>query len=373
MWDFQIGVIDFRFFEKYFYFYKLNLLNCLMKKNTKSPLKSLIKHKKELKRKIIRFRKKINPNCVIHDIYNKRGPTLKAPKVFNYLKNPLKCNYFYNSLRSKHNRSVFNGKLYIILSLKDIIDVDFAAISILKSIMEEARYHGIIFKGDSPEDLNCKKKLMDYGFFNNLYDAEKKHINIKSKGEHYSYEKKTGKLTVKDLSRFDEISEKSYLHIAKKEGFLDEISTILKEIGGNATEWSNSQNQQWLLSVYKSKNKVTINITDLGSGILETLMSTTKLKLIDFFLFTTVKDRLANAFRRKYGSVSQEINRNRGLPFIKKVFDDRKIKNLIVSTNSVFYNFEENLQSIEMPNAETTFAGTFYQWEIDEECINNYE
>lgn len=344
-----------------------------MKKNTTLLYYPLKKHRKELKRRRIRKRKKKCSAYIIHETYNFKGPTIKAPKVFNYLRNPIKCNYFFNSLRVKQNRSVLNKKNFYKISLKDIVDVDFAAISILKSIMEEAKYYGILFKGDSPTDQKCKQKLVDYGFFNNLYDSQKNQIKIKSKGEHFSYEKKTGKLTIADLERFDEISEKTYRHLKNEEGFLDEISTILKEIGGNATEWSNSFNQQWLLSVYKADDKITINITDLGRGILESLIITNKLKLIDFFFTTTLIDRLGNAFKRKYGSVSQEINRNRGLPFIKKVFDDGKIKNLIVSTNNVFYNFEQNFQSVEMPNELTTFAGTFYQWEIDLDCLKKYE
>ena len=76
---------------------------------------------------------------------------------------------------------------------------------------------------------------------------------------------------------------------------------------------------------------------------------------------------LEKAFDRKYGSVSQEINRNRGLPSIKKAFMENHIKNLIVCTNDVILHFNNYGKTI-MLKDNFYFQGTFYQWEITNDC-----
>ncbi len=297
-------------------------------------------------------------------------PPIKAPKIFSLTSEPLKTLFFFNQLRVKSNYTNFKGRLSIRISLSNVEEIDFASISILKSIMEEAKFYGILFSGDLPKDENCKKSLIEYGFFKSLVDENENEINIKSKGEHFSFEKKSGRVTEKDLIYFDELSTSTYNYIKETNdpnNFIEDLIVILKEISGNAVEWSNSHNEQWLLGVLKEDNKVTFTVTDLGQGILETLYVSDKLKLIDLFLFRNKIDMLEKAFDRKYGSVSQEINRNRGLPSIKKAFIENHIKNLIVCTNDVILHFNNYGKTI-MLKENFYFQGTFYQWEITKDC-----
>jgi len=297
---------------------------------------------------------------------------IQAPKIFNYLKNPLDCNFFYNQLRNRDLCNFNRGKAYFKICLRKIEDIDFAALSILKSIMEEAALSGIMFTGSLPVDRVTRRKLIDLGFLKNLDFDGSDDLNIQTSGNHFSYEKKSGIMTVKDYENFDHISEKAYNAITGNNGYFDELITVLKEIGTNAVEWSNSKGKQWMIGFFEKDNKVTINIIDLGFGILDSLYIEKKLQFIDFFMFRGPDKILERAFIQKYGSLSQEINRNKGLPFIKATFDEKKIKNLVVSTNNIFYNFEKTSLNKISRKLNTNFSGTFYQMEIDKSCIENY-
>lgn len=319
------------------------------------------------KNKILIFNYKSLDNTIIIKDF------IKAPRFFNYLKYPLECNYFFSSLRMKENCSIIRGEHSFKICLKNTIEIDFAAISILKSIMEEARRTGISFSGNLPKDIECKKFLIEYGFLNNLAHNGDQKINILSNGQYFFYEKKEGKLTIKDFMDFDLISGKAYKGVTGLDGYFDDVITAFKEIGSNAVEWSRSKFSQWMVGYYEKDGKVIINVTDLGLGILDTLYRSGNLQFIDFFVSRTDLRILEGAFIRRYGSLSQEINRNKGLPFIKRIFDEGKIKNLVVSTNKIFYNFGNRNDCKISPKLQFNFLGTFYQWELDNQCIDKYE
>lgn len=294
---------------------------------------------------------------------------IPAPRNFSFLTNQDQCLLFFNQIRMKDRHSIIRGRYIMRISLSRVEQIDFATISILKSIFEESKYYGIRFSGTMPKNKDCKDFLMDSGFLNSLYDEKMELIQIPSNGKHFSFKKKAGKLTDSDVESFEKLSDEVYQHLTGKVGYCDELITLLKEIGGNAIEWSDSYNNQWQIGVYFLVDKVVFNVVDLGKGILESLYVSDKLKLIDYFLFRDSLDTLERAFERKYGSVSQEINRNRGLPSIKRIFKDKKISNLLVASNNVFLDFENSGKSINFKGDTLVFMGSFYQWEISKSCI----
>lgn len=345
----------------------------MKKKNNKIAVNISRSRKKTKRKKNIKHRKKCGLvfNYLSFDKKVVITETIRVPKFFSYLDYPLECNYFFFKLRLKENCSFIRGRAFYKICFRNTLKVDFAAVSILKSIMEEARLSGIIFTGSLPKDADCKNSLLIYGFLNNLSHNGDSDIKIESNGEYLSYEKKSGMITVKDFQNFEDIA--ASVSVTGDVGYFDEVITILKEIGSNAVEWSHSKNKQWMIGFYREKGKIILNVTDLGRGILETLFRDQRLQLIDIFNFRGPKDILERAFLRKYGSLSQEVNRNRGLPFIRRTFEENKVKNLIVSTNNIFYNFEEHFKSKQSTKEQTNFLGTFYQWEVDEQCVKNYE
>ena len=77
---------------------------------------------------------------------------------------------------------------------------------------------------------------------------------------------------------------------------------------------------------------------------------------------------LQNAFVKKYGSSTQEINRNKGLPAIKKGFDDGLLKDLKVLTNNVILHFDNDKKSLSFIK-QRGFDGTLYRWSITKESL----
>lgn len=327
------------------------------------------KFRKKIKRKkIIRNRKKKgylfstrNFKALIYDIKS----AIKCPEEITLGRNPSNALGFFNQIRSRKNISRHKGSRFIEISLKNLLKIDFASISVLKSIFEEFNYLGVEIRGTYPDDINCKDRLAEFGFFNNMVNTVGSPIiKLKTKGDHHKFEKSQGMIKEKELILFDQISEECYLYLNGVEGYYDEMITILKEIAGNAVEWGDSYNKQWQIGVLKAEGKVIINIVDLGKGIVDSLFISQKIKIIDFFYLRSKLDVLIRAFDRRYGSFTQELNRNRGLPMIKKYYTDGQIKNLIVCSNEGYINFNDFSKNKLLSSNFEKFNGTFYQWEL---------
>jgi len=293
---------------------------------------------------------------------------IKAPANLEMINNPSETLMFFNRLRSKENISYYRGIRFIEISLKSLTEIDFATISILKSIFEEYNYLGIQIRGTFPEDVKCRDTLVEFGYFNNMVNVKGNPIiKVKTQGDHHKFEKAQGKIEEKELILFEKISEECYFYLNGHDGYYDEMETILKEIAGNAVEWGDAYNKQWQVGVFKKDKKVIVNVVDLGKGIIDSLVINEKLKFIDFWLLRNKLDILLGAFQRRYGSFTQEINRNRGLPMIKNLFEQGHIKNLIVCSNEGFINFATPSRNKALSSNFEKFNGTFYQWEIVKE------
>ncbi len=342
-----------------------------IKKKNKKRYSSL-KHKKELKRrKEINFRK--NNRGTIYSTRTKvhlhRGVVVKdkiiAPKDLRFIQNPSHSLVFFNKLRNRNNISEYNRSRHIEISLYSVEQIDFATISILKSIFGEYGHLGVSIRGNYPKDTTCKQNLIDAGFFKDMTDR-KGHdiITVKTDGDHHKFKKASGKIKHQQLQVIEKISEEAYEHLHGNAGYFDDLETVLKEIGGNAIQWGRAFNMEWQIGILKSNKKVTITVTDLGRGILDSLYISNKLKLIDWFFMHNRLDVIIRAFERKYGSYTQEPNRNLGLPMIKYFFDTNFLKNLYVCSNEAFVDFGNRGNSRLLKNDFERFNGTFYQWEL---------
>lgn len=345
----------------------------MQKKRNYSPKEFLIERAVFNRRRKVRKRRKAgyhysqNTNKYRHEI---KIP-IAAPVDFRFIQNPIHALPFFNAIRNPYNCSYYMGKRTFRISFSKTKYIDFATLSILKCIFEESKLRGFSFKGNLPKDDACKKYLLKSGFLNNMFDDKLQEFKIKGNGKYFSIEKKEGIVTEEDLENFENISLQAFQHLHNKNGYFDEVITILKEIGGNAVEWSKSYKEQWQIGVYFKANKVIITATDLGRGIRDSLYISNKLKAIDFLLARNDLDILERAFDRKYGSLSQEVNRNQGLPSIKRAYSENKIAKLIVCTNNVFLHFSSTKESILLNNDRVNFFGTFYQWELNKTCLYN--
>lgn len=293
-----------------------------------------------------------------------------APKDFRLIENPEGCLYFFREIRANKNINYINKQKTVLISLIDIEEIDYATISSLTAISDDLKSKKIRLQGDFPINPKCKDYIMESGFLSHMVDESNRQFRIVSKSKLIFFEKGSGKLTKEDSKNISNLIKDVVEHLTGDRRIIKPIKSILLEICGNSIEHAKTKDRQWLLGIKYVENKVIFTVTDVGKGILETLYLNYGDILVNF-VFKSKLDVLKGAFNQKYGSSTQEENRNKGLPAIKYNSDMGTIKKLIVITNNVILHFEDNKKSSTFSSGTPRFKGTLYQWELTEECIIN--
>ncbi len=182
------------------------------------------------------------------------------------------------------------------------------------------------------------------------------------------FEKGCGILSFEDNKKISSLVKDVVGHLTGDYKYSLPVKTIILEICGNSIEWANTENKQWLLGVKYDLDKVIFTVTDVGKGILETLYRRFKKRFFD--TFRSNDEILKGAFEKKYGSSTQEVNRNKGLPAVKANFECGTIDRLKVLTNNVILHFDDESSSATLPKGSARFRGTFYQWEMTKQSLN---
>lgn len=311
------------------------------------------------------------PNTHSFVIPKDTKPIIDVPRDFRLIDNRETCLEFFRLLRNDNAISIYRNRRFVRITLKDVQQMDYAAISVLTAISDELKSNGITIAGDFPRDEDCKQFILESGFLNHMYDENNRPFPKSEKSEMIFFEKGCGTLSEDDNRKISNIVKNVVGHLTGVPKHNQSIKTILLEICGNSIEWSGTKNKQWLLGVKYDNNKVTFTVVDVGKGILETLYRKFGRRAKDFLTLKTEADVLLGAFDKKYGSTTQQVNRNKGLPSVKANYQDGKIKNLIVLTNNVILHFANQEKTKTFANKSPRFKGTFYQWEMDSNCINN--
>lgn len=340
--------------------YKAYQKRRLLKIEKKRYKKRLAKERTKRKGKP---RKKIKKKHQVHDI---KMPVI-APNDLRLIENTNKCLEFFRDLRSEEYRSK-RGKIeFVILSLKDVIQIDYGTISILTAISDDLKFKGVIVRSLLPDNAKCKEYMVESGYLNNLYDDNGKRFPKAPKSELMFFEKGCGRLSNEENRKISSLIKKIVGHLSGVEKYCQPLRTIVLEICGNSIEWSGTGNKQWLLGVKYREDRVIFTVTDVGKGILESLYRRFTRKF--FELFKSSDKILKGAFDKKYGSTTKEDNRNKGLPAVKANFAQGTINNLKVLTNNVILHFDNDSLSKEFERGMPRFKGTFYQWEMTNDCL----
>lgn len=294
-----------------------------------------------------------------------------APRDFRLMKNTEDCLNFFRDVRAYKNINVLAGKKRVVISLVDVEKIDYAAISALTAIRDDLKSRGIGMRGDFPRNVECKQYITESGFLSQMVDASNKEFPKTSKSEFIFFEKGSGILTKRDSKNISELIKDVVEHLTGTRRIIKPIKSILLEICGNSIEHAKTKDRQWLLGVKYSEKRVYFTVTDVGKGILDTLFIKNYYTIANLARGKRGLDILKDAFNRKYGSSTQEENRNKGLPAVKYNSDIGTIKNLIVLTNNVILHFEDEDKSLTFSSGTARFKGTMYQWELTEECIIN--
>ncbi len=251
------------------------------------------------------------------------------------------------------------------LELTDIQSIDSAAICLLLTAVEELSYYGISVHGNYPKNQECAKFFIESGFLDYMKDERGRNFVINSP----NLIAETGK----DRTRNQNIARavrKGMSFILGQEQRYQPAYTVAMEICSNSVEHAYKKRpKHWRLGVCNLGDRVAFTMTDTGMGILKTLHRKFYKEIKDLFALRSSKDILYRAFLRKYGSSTQLVNRNKGLPCILDKFNSGLIKNLRVITNDVYLDFNHPKSNEYMSQP---FSGVLFYWEVDKDCVNKF-
>lgn len=279
---------------------------------------------------------------------------------------------FFRELRTEKNWSqTKRGKQKIEASLKDVEEIDYAAISILTAIAENLKKENKLFSFTPPVSRNVRKQLFFSGMLKHFYDEYGKKGRDFSGGKLINLKDGFGRLKAKEMEAvmlsLDNMLGLINYPLDEKMQLLKSLRSVILEICGNAIEWGYGKTEKkWILGLRReSETEITITFTDIGNGILKTLKRKPQDVVWDVVAQRNNSvDILRRVFEKKYGSSTNEPNRNRGLPMIKKKLGDIKNSNLKVLTNDALLAFDNPSESKNLKDIQAHFHGTFYQWSI---------
>ncbi len=337
--------------------------------NKRAFINRLRKIERNRRRKLLK--PKFDPNRLIFDYQNVEPKLLEAPIDCQLMANMDEVLDFIYSIRHHKSIGKINGIRAVKVSLKNVKKIDFAVLNIIKSIGEELRQKAILLYVDLPNNKECRKYLNDSGFLDYMYDSFGKKFPKTHSSEEIIFEKGFGKLTTAQNKKITLLIKNMMQHLTgDKQNFSPLKKTIL-EICGNSIEHAYTLKGQWSLSVKYEDDHVLITVTDLGRGILDTLYRKHSVEIKE--MFKSRDQILSNAFHKKYGSSTQEENRNKGLPMIKSIHDKGLIEDLKVVTNDVFLPLNSGIKPRVFKNTKTKFRGTFYEWKVSNNAINSFQ
>ncbi|TND09850.1 MAG: hypothetical protein FD123_778 [Bacteroidetes bacterium] len=293
-----------------------------------------------------------------------------APVDFRLIENAEECLMFFRNIRNEENVKFIRNYQIVVMSLFEVEQIDYATISVLTAISDDLKSKGVVLQGNFPRNKEARKFIEDSGFLSHMVNETNRPFPKPGKSELIFFEKGCGTLSGKDNRRISQVVKDSVGHLTGETSQSLSVKTILLEICGNSIEWGGTENKQWLLGVKYEPGKVVFTVTDVGKGILQTLHRKFKKKLLDAFSIKNDAEILLGAFEKKYGSNTQEINRNKGLPAVKVSAERGILLDLKVLTNNVILHFDDHSRSMVFDSGSPRFKGTLYQWEMTKECLS---
>ena len=335
--------------------------------------KNRVNKKVHLKNKLAQINAKILPQrtkkSYLSTKTKKRFKGIPAPIDFRLNDNPTDCLRFFSRLRSPKSVVSTKGRRHIDITLNDVCLLDYATISVFKSIIEELRDKKINVRGDFPQDAACRRMMIYSGFLSHMFDQNGRPFRVNTQSDLLQFEKGTGILTEADSRKISTVMNSVASSLLGHKTKCSMLKSLLLEICGNTIEWSEASSQRWQLGIiYNDNDSIIITVTDIGKGILGTLFS--KFQKMLEGLSQPDTEILYKAFQQKYGSSTKEDNRNQGLRLVKRFHEEGCLKQLKVLTNNVFLDFDDMSKSMDFSSSNQSLKGTFFQWELNKDCIN---
>lgn len=249
--------------------------------------------------------------------------------------------------------------------LENVKEIGIGAISMLISVMQELEEKSIYFKGVKPTEEKPRDVLEQSGFMEYVNG----NISEKNKGTK-NIIFTTGKSSTHQKSIVDAIHKANHT-VWGEYGRSPLLYGIIVEMIKNSCKhaFKSKEKVRWHIAVNhdEENKKVKFSFVDNGLGIIKSFEEDDTAKKIKG-LIRNNPEMINLAFRNGIQSKTGLSWRGTGLPTIYEALnEDEIIKRLVVITNDVYCDFDNNMQM----SLNKTFSGTYYYWEMDNECVKH--
>lgn len=333
----------------------------------------LIKRRKKHLRRLLQGK----PRSQKKNIESKfRAYVATAPENFSLLTNTEETINFLNKIEA-----CFNKSKEVFVKLRDVINVDHSATTVLLSLMYKFKIARITFNGDFPEDEKARQIINDSQFFDKLLTPLSSGMS-----EDYTLRKdsqifaRANTVVVSEMgeSIMEESSKTIWGERRVCKGLQRTLIELMHNTNNHASENANGQ-EHWWISVNhdKERQKVDFYFVDYGQGILKSLERKSNPKIWSKFL-SKVKtmielgsgpDIIKALLKGEHWTPRQRVQpyyRGKGLPSIKDALDRKQISNLHIITNNTY----SNVSTAQYRHLSKDFNGTFIHWELGVDNVN---
>lgn len=281
---------------------------------------------------------------------------------------------FIRELRALGNLVVNKPNHRIRIDLQRVREINYATISIIKAVIFDFTTREIAIVGNLPVDTSCSEYLKESGYRDGLIDMNGNAFPPSQQSAYIFFERGLGRLTNEENLKISDLLADAMQFMGGDIRHELKLKTLLLEGCANSIEWGQTEGEQWMLGMKKEEKdghrEVIFTVTDVGKGILATLRRKLSDKVLGLINFQTEHDVLQLAFERKWGSSTGEINRNNGLPTIRKACELGMISDLRVLSNNVILGFGENPRKETFERGFPRYSGTIYQWRVSSDCMD---
>lgn len=291
-----------------------------------------------------------------------------APTNFTFLSNTEDTINFINLLE----RNLILGKP-VFVHLTKVKTIDYAAITVLLSVMFLFKKRRIRFNGDLPNSREVKSKLMDSQFFDHLTKNKISSGSIHKDNQIFG----KGNKVVEPVLGYKLIIQSSETIWGTRrmcKGLQRVLIELMQNTHAHAVAGKTGEEYWWLSVNHDSNNKkVSFGFVDYGQGIFESFINKPanskwanmlqKAKLIlKHGTNTEILQKLLEG--DLHFTVTGQKFRGKGLPGIREVMLRNQISNLHIISNNVFSDVKDS----HYHQLNRMFKGTFIYWEL---CYNN--
>jgi hypothetical protein len=287
----------------------------------------------------------------------RRFQTVQAPSVFSIVNNPDEAVRFFLNLE------LYAGRYNIQLDLSKVQTLTTDAIA---ALIATIRRLDVFVRGNLPSDPDTQRMLLESGFFDYVSSTQQL-PKVKRGSIEQQKSKMVEPVVAKELVHF---GTKNILGASQK--CTAAYSTLIECMANTRNHASGRSDKNmpqkrkpaetWWATVYADtgRKKICFTFVDTGVGIFRSVRLGTVRKIYSLFGVKNDSDILRDMLQGKVPSSTSLSFRGKGLPYMNRLAQQKRISSLVIVANEVYANV--SLGKFEMLRVQ--FHGTLVYWEI---------